>query len=250
MTAAYATGPKFETAGGGQMRKDSSDEAASERGRDSSRPARELERLRQDEAIRARERRCRMQRAALVAAGELGYRELTVRHVLERSGESRAQFYQHFANKVGCYEGAYEIAANRLGDRLVAVAQAESSWLTGLSEALGCLARFLVDEPLLSKGILVEIHVAGEPATVKRREVFERLSRAIDSARRETKSRHSPPPIAAEFILAAIEEAAVDALIRGAPQEFGQAIPELSRLATAIYFGADASRLDPESGRD
>ena len=249
MTGAYATGPKFETAGGGQMGKDSSDEAVGERGRDSSRPARELGRLRQCEAIRDKERRCRMQRAALAAAGELGYRELTVRHVLERSGEPRARFYRHFANKAACYEGAYEIAANRLGDRLVAIAEAESGWEAGLSRALDCLAQFLVDEPLLARGILVEIHVAGGPAAVKRREVFERLSRAIDSARRETKSRHTPPPIAAEFILAAIEETAVDALIRGAPQEFGQTIPDLSRLAMAIYFGADASRQGPESGR-
>jgi hypothetical protein len=76
----------------------------------------------------------------------------------------------------------------------------------------------------------------------KREEVFERLTRAIDSARRETESRHSPPPITAAFMLSAIEESVVMALVKDEPGRFAETVPELTFLAAAAYFGEEAAR--------
>jgi len=206
-------------------------------------PSRELERLLDREAGFERKRRCRMERAALVAAGEVGYRNLAVRHVLARSGEHRSSFYRHFESKADCYARAFETAGDRLCARLLDVAASQRSWTDGLRSALDELAGLLEQDPLLARGILVEAYVAGEPATAKRKEVFERLSRAIDSARRENESRHSPPPIAADFILSAIETTAVNALAQGAPDRFTSAVPELTYLAATVFFGAA-----PEAG--
>jgi AcrR family transcriptional regulator len=199
--------------------------------------------MREGNAALERKRRCRLQRAVLEAAGEVGYRDLAVRHVLDRSGESRGGFYRHFESKADCYARAFEAAGDRLCCRLLEVAGSEDSWQRGLRSALDEFARLLEQNPLLARGMLVEVYIAGEPAMAKRKEVFERLSRAIDSARRENESRHSPPPIAADFILSAIETTAVNALIQGAPRNFTAAVPELADLATMVFFGT-ASRPD------
>lgn len=225
------------------MREDRSDAAdrATEKERELATPSRKLDRLRTDEAARDAEVRCRFKHAALETSGEVGYRRLTVARVLERSGGSRARFYSHFTSKADCYAAAYEVAIERFSDDLLSAAGAEPSWRQGLRTALDHLARFVSEKPLLATGLLAEVHVAGEPALAKRKEVFERLTRAVDSARRENGSRHSPPPIAAEFIVRAFEESVVSALARGIPEEFPLAVPDLTYLAVSVYFGEEAA---------
>lgn len=205
-------------------------------------PARELDRLRRRGDAEEMARRCRMQRAALEAAGEVGYHDLAVRHVLVRSGEARARFYSHFENKADCFATAYGLAIERLVDRLLDAAAAEQSWRAGLRRALTELADFLREQPLLARAILVEVKLAGKPTRIKRKEAFDRLFDAIDSARRVTERRHVPPTIAAEFIVCAVEETVVSALARRAPADFESKIDELAYLAVAVYFGKEAAR--------
>lgn len=71
----------------------------------------------------------------------------------------------------------------------------------------------------------------------KRNELLERLSQAVDSARRESESRHSPPPLTALFMVSAIEASAVAALLSDEPQRFGEAVPELAQMIVGAYFG-------------
>src|SRR5260221_9163002 len=50
----------------------------------------------------------------LVACGELGFRETSVRAILEHNGGHRAQFYQHFESKEDCFAQAYAVWIVRL----------------------------------------------------------------------------------------------------------------------------------------
>lgn len=180
-------------------------------------------------------------RRAVEIAGEIGYTGLTVQRVLERAGVSRARFYRAFADKEECYlEGEREVFA-RLEAELRAPCASEPDWARALEASLGRLADFLEAEPLLAKGVLVESRIAGGAALEVRLEVSERLSRAIDAARRESESRHSPPPVTAGFILSAIEESAVGSLVAGRPERFAAAVPDLVRIARAFYFGDDGA---------
>jgi AcrR family transcriptional regulator len=179
--------------------------------------------------------------AMLEASGELGYRVVAVRDVYERYGGYRAEFYRHFTNKAECYAVAYEAEMERLWRRLERACEATDEWRDGLRAALGELADFVSERPHLAAGLLVAAHVAGGPAGAKRAEIFERLTRAVDGARRETSaSRHSPPPITASFIVSAIEVSVVNALASGAPEDFTDAVPSLIWLAVYFYFGEEA----------
>ncbi len=206
-------------------------------------PRRELARLHGMRAERDGGPRERFERAVLIASGELGYRRATVRDVLERSGGSRNQFYREFTGKAECYAAAYERAAGELADALLEAGAAERDWRAGFRAALLELARFAAEQPALARGVVVQVHVAGGRALDKREEVFERLARAIDSARRETAvSRHSPPPITAAFILSTVEQSVAMALLKGQPERFASAVPDLVQLASAIYLGESAGR--------
>ncbi len=191
---------------------------------------------REDEGAEA-ELRAELGRRAVEIAGEVGYTELTVQRVLERAEISRKRFYGLFADKDECYlQGEREVLA-RLEAELRAPCESEPDWAAALAASLRHLAAFLETEPLLARGVLVESRIAGGEALELRFEVLERLSRAVDSARRESKSRHSPPPVTARFITAAIEESAVGSLLAGEPERFAASVPDLGRIAALIYFG-------------
>lgn len=176
--------------------------------------------------------------AMLIATGERGYRAVTVKDVLERYGGYRSEFYVHFPNKAACYEAAYEAGSAALAAELLTAGEEGQGWREALGEALGRLGSFLVACPAMARGLLVEVHVARGQALARHREVVERLSRAVDRARRETHpSRHSPPPLTAEFMVRAVESAAASALLCDEPRRFELAIPELTEMVVRAYFG-------------
>lgn len=179
----------------------------------------------------------RVMEAAIEACGERGYREATVQNVIDRYGGHRQQFYKHFAGKAECYAAAYEFEVERLYAALRDRAAGEPSWHQGLVALLTGLGEFLCERPTFARGLLVEVHVAGGAALLKRLEVFERLTHAVDSARHETESRHSPPPVTATFMVGAIEAAVTSALTRAKPRDFADAVPELAHMILAAYFG-------------
>jgi len=180
--------------------------------------------------------------ATLLVAGERGYRHTSVAAVVERYGGYRLQFYREFKNLDDAFAGAYEAHADRLTGRLLAAGAAAAGWREGLRAALGELAEFLTAQPLPARGLLLEVHVAGGRALAHRNEVVERLSRAIDSARRETGSRHSPPPVTGRFMVSAIESVAIRALAAGKPESFAEATPDLEQVICTAYFGDELER--------
>lgn len=184
--------------------------------------------------------RARLREAALEAAGEEGYATLSVRKILDRSGVGRSSFYSLFTGKADCFASAYEEAAGELERQLLAPCREAPDWLAGLTGSLAVLADLLAERPAWAAGVLAEAQVAAGAAGARRKEGFERLSRAIDRARRETGSRHSPPPTTAPFILAAIESAAVRSLRDRGP-DFVDAVPGLIRLAASPYLGTEAA---------
>lgn len=169
----------------------------------------------------------------LLCCGETGYRRVAVEQVYRRAGGYRSQFYRHFANKRECFEAAYAEEAERLCDELLS----HRGEADGLNRALAGLGRYVSDEPARAKAIFVEVHVAGGGALAKRREILERLTRALDSACRHNGSSHLPPPMTAEFMICAVEQAVSSALIRGKPGEFAAAVPELVALISQAYQG-------------
>jgi AcrR family transcriptional regulator len=187
---------------------------------------------------RARER---LLEAMLLVSGERGYEQISVQDVIERAQASRATFYKHFEDKEDCFAKAYHDAADWLYRRLIGVAKRQPSWRQGLRAGMAELLEFCANQPALARALLVEPHAAGGAALAEHDLLMERLSRAIDGARREIPSRQAPPPVTATFMVGAIETLVRAKLMSDEPETAPEMLPGLLHFVVMQFFGEDAA---------
>lgn len=179
--------------------------------------------------------------AMLMVSGERGYERVAVKDVIERAGTSRATFYKHFSDREDCFARAYGEAGGWLCRRLIGVAGRQPSWREGLRAALAELLEFCANQPEIAKALLVEVHAAGERSLAQRRDLMERLSRALDGARREIPSRQAPPPVASDFIVGAVDTMLAAKLLDGDGERAPEMLPGLLHFVVMQYLGEAAA---------
>lgn len=190
----------------------------------------------------ARPPRERLLEAMLVRSGELGYEQVTVRHAIERARTSRATFYKYFEDREDCFAQAHHDAVEWLYRRLTGVAKRQPTWRAGLRAAMAELLEFCANQPEIARALFVEAHAAGERALSQRRELMERLSHALDSARREIPSRQAPPPpVTSSFIVGAIDALVCAKLMEGEAERAPEMLPGLLHFVVMQYFGEAAA---------
>lgn len=188
---------------------------------------------------RARER---LIEAVLTASGERGYENIAVQDVIETAKASRATFYKYFEDKDDCFAQAYREAADWLYRRLSAVAQRQPSWKEGLRAAVAELLEFCANQPAIARALFVEVHAAGGEALRHHEVLMERLSHAIDGARRENSSRQAPPPVTAAFMVGAIETLVRSKLMSDDPPETApELLPGILHFVVMQFYGEDAA---------
>jgi AcrR family transcriptional regulator len=177
----------------------------------------------------------------LIAAGEVGYREASVRAILEHSGGHRAQFYEHFQSKEDCFAQAYAAWIERLCVSVLEAATTVPGWEAGVRAAIVRLFEFVAEQPAIARALLVEVQIAGEPALARHEAAIERLALAIDSARAEIPAEEAPPEATGVFVVGGIESCACEALSAGEPARVWDTLPELMHFAAGSYFGKEAA---------
>ncbi len=185
--------------------------------------------------------RQRLLEAILAVSGEMGYDRVAVRHIVERGKTSRATFYKYFEGREDCFAQAHHDAGEWLYRRLTGVAKRRPTWREGLRAAMAELLEFCANQPVLAKALFVEVHAAGPRALAQRNDLMERLSRALDSARREIPSRQAPPPIAASFIVGAIDTLVCAKLMAGEAERAPEMLPGLLHFVVMEYCGEEAA---------
>ena len=177
----------------------------------------------------------------LIASGELGFREASVRAILEHSGGHRRQFYQHFESKEDCFGQAYAVWIERLCVSLLEAAATAPGWEAGVREAIVRLFQFVSGRPAIARALFVEVQIAGEPALARHEAAVERLAAAIDSARADIDPSEAPPEATGVFVVGGIESCVGEALSAGDPDRLWEALPELMHFAVGSYFGKEAA---------
>lgn len=173
--------------------------------------------------------------AMLLCAGEVGFRRVSVEQVYQRYGGYRAHFYRYFRTKGDCFLAAYEWKAEQLADKAIALLEGEGPVGRRVNRTLDAVADFASEQEVLARAIFVEVHMVGREGSLKRQVVIERLSRALDATCRGTPQRPSPPPLTAEFLVSAIDQAVSNAILSGSPKDFREAVPELALLICRAY---------------
>ena len=180
--------------------------------------------------------RDRILEAVLAVSGERGYETVAVSDVLERAEVSRATFYKYFEDREDCFVQAHRDACEWLHTRLVSIAKRQPSWREGLRAAMADFLDFCANQPAVAKAIVVEVHAAGPRAMAQREDLMERLSRAVDGARREIPTRQAPPPVTSTFIVGAIDALVSAKLMDDDAARAPEMLPGLLYFVVRLYF--------------
>ncbi len=183
----------------------------------------------------------------LLTVGALGYEKATVQEVAERAGISRDQFHRRFGGKDECFAQAYEAAADELCEDLLEAGRSAPTWRLGFRAALAELLRYVAEQPLTAKALLLEVRAARGSAWAKHQQVAERLIAALDSARREPDALPSTSAMTAGFMVGAIEESIGLEIGAGRAAEVQRLLPDLAHLVALNYFGEDEAWLELRS---
>lgn len=183
----------------------------------------------------------------LLTVGARGFAAASVGEVAERAGISRDQFHRRFGGKDECFARAYEEAANRLRDDLLEAGRGGADWRLGFRAALAELLRFVAEQPLLARALLIEVRAARGRAWAVHQRVVERLVAAVDSARGEPGAQPSASPMTAGFMVGAIEESIALEIGAGRTAKAERLLPDLCHLVILNYFGEDEAWLELRS---
>jgi AcrR family transcriptional regulator len=175
--------------------------------------------------------------AMLLTAGEKGYAKATVREVAERARITQNRFHSRFGSKEACFARAYEEAAERLASQLLDACKEAGHWRDGFRAGLAELLRFVAEQPLLAKALLLEVRAARGDAWIAHQHQVERLTTALDTARGEPGARPGASPMTAGFIAGSIEESLSIELAAGRAADAERLLPDLTRLAFLQLFG-------------
>jgi AcrR family transcriptional regulator len=161
--------------------------------------------------------------------------------VLSRAGISRPTFYDQFEDKEDCFLAAFDASAARMSKRIeAAVADAGPSWRDRIRSGLAELLRFVAEEPLEARTVIVEAR-ASSPAGLRRRdEVLDRFAGCIDALVREDLD-EPPSAIAAAGVVGGIESVLYARLQKNETEELDELLPSLMYFAVLAYAGRDAA---------
>jgi AcrR family transcriptional regulator len=185
----------------------------------------------------------------LEVVGTNGYEAASVRMVLDRTGIYRQAFYDNFADKDVCYLEAFDFGVAQLEALVIAAATGEEGWRGQLRAGLLALLEALDADPDLGRALFVEVHAAGAEGLQRRSKAMKRVTDFIDSARHASEGGESPPPIAAEGIVAGMHAVLHARLAAGEEGGFRELLPEFMYFAVLPYFGSDIADAEMQAAR-
>jgi AcrR family transcriptional regulator len=132
---------------------------------------------------------------------ERGAANVSVGHVVGRSGVSRRTFYAIFDDREECFLAAFDEALQHVTMVVVVAYGTGGAWQTRVRAGLTALLGFLDSDRAAARLLVVESLAAGPGALQRRREVISGLVAILDLGRVEGKAKLDPPALTAEAIV-------------------------------------------------
>lgn len=129
--------------------------------------------------------RARILAAMFDVATEQGAANVSVAHVVERSGVSRRTFYETFSDREDCFAAAFEDALAFASQRVLPACQAERKWRGRIRAGVVAFLSFLDEEPVIARLLIRESLAGGVKTRMRRDHVLAQIASAIDRGRDE-----------------------------------------------------------------
>ena len=118
---------------------------------------------------------------------ERGAGQVTVAHIVARSGVSRRTFYELFADREECLLAALDQAIAHATEAVLPAYGVEGSWRERIHSGLAALLRFVDEEPAQARLCIVESLGAGPEALERRTRVVHALIAAVEEGRKQAR---------------------------------------------------------------
>jgi AcrR family transcriptional regulator/DNA-binding MarR family transcriptional regulator len=192
-----------------------------------------------------------LQRARILSAmfdvvTERGVANMSVAHVVERSGVSRRTFYELFEDREDCFLVAFEEAVAYASERVLPAYWSQDRWRERIRAGLVAFLSFLDEQPVIGR-LLIGESLGGGPGTLERRgQVLARVTSAIDEGRKEIKTSTAPAPLAAEGVVGGALSVIGVRLIDESHVPLVELTGPLMSMIVLPYLGSAAARRELE----
>jgi AcrR family transcriptional regulator len=194
-----------------------------------------------------------IQRARILAAmvevvSGLGAANVTVAHVVSRSGVSRRTFYELFEDREDCFLAAFDEGIARLVRTVVPAYEGASRWRERIRAGLVAALSFLDSDGDMARLLVVESLAAGPRALGRRSQVLASLMGAVDEGRGEAnfKPGSEPASVMAEGVVGAVLAVLHGRLVERDPGRLVELAGPLVGMIVLPYLGRAAARRELE----
>lgn len=194
----------------------------------------------------ARNQRERLIAGLTAVLYEVGYQKTTVSSIGQRASVSKSDFYKHFESKDDCFFAAYDVAVERIRERIAAACAKHlpAEWALRVRSGIVALVELLESDPPLASLALVEGLRAG-------RGVYDRYQAAVESfvPQLQESAPEAPgggpvPEATGEAVVGGIASLLGRRVLAGDAERLGALLPGLLRFALTPYVGAaEAGRI-------
>jgi AcrR family transcriptional regulator len=188
-----------------------------------------------------------IQRARLLAAMvdvvcEHGVANVTVAHIVGRSGVSRRTFYELFEDREDCFLAAFDDGVARIADLVIPAYEQTGSWLVRIRSAIAGLLEFLDCERGIGRLLIVESLGAGPPALAHRARVLTLAIRAVDEGRAEVERGDGPSLLTAEGVVGGVLAVLHARMLDDEHAQLLELVGPLTSMIVLPYLGPAVAR--------
>lgn len=192
-----------------------------------------------------------IQRARILSAmfdvvTERGGAEVTVADVVERSGISRRTFYETFSDREECFQAAFEDALAFASQRVLPAYGAHKKWQAQIRAGLLALLRFLDEEPMVGRLLIVESQSAGAKTLELRNQVLAQLAGVVDEGRAQSPNGALLPALTAEGLVGGVLAIVTRMIVHGEQEPLAKLINPLVGMIVLPYLGGAAAHKELE----
>ena len=199
------------------------------------------------EYLRGHEQVAELQRVRMLTAmaqevSERGAANVSVAHVVGRSGVSRRTFYEIFDDCEDCFLAAFDDALKHAAAAVLPAYEGSGRWLARVRSALIALLDALECDRAMGRLLIVESLAAGPRALERRQHVIAQIIPFIEQGSTESKTADSPPALTAEGILGGVLSVLHARLTEKNPGSLLELTGPLMSMIVLPYLGPVAAR--------
>jgi len=191
--------------------------------------------------------RARMLTAMVQEISERGAANVSVGHVVGRSGVSRRTFYEIFQDREDCFLAAYDDALKGVAAMVIPAYEAPGSWQVKLRAGLVALLECLEWDRATARLLIAESLAAGPKALQRRHDTIAKIIPVIEQGTSESKTADPSPALTAEGIVGGVLSVLHARLVEDDPASLLDLTGPLMGMIVLPYLGPAAARKEVQT---